>query len=52
MKKMMMKMKKMMMKMKKRMMLTSVSVSPTTTTCCFPSSSTRSFDFPDSRSNT
>ena len=31
---------------------TSVSVSPTTTTCCFPSSNTRSFDFPDKRSNT
>ena len=47
-----MKMKKRMMKMEKVMRSTSVSVSPTTTTCCFPSSSTRSFDFPDSRSNT
>lgn len=31
---------------------TTFSVSPTITTCCFPSSRTRSFDFPDRRSNT
>ena len=31
---------------------TSDSVSPTTTTCCFPSSNTRNLDLPDRRSNT
>ena len=32
--------------------VTTVSVKPTTTTCCLPSSSTRNFDLPDKRSNT
>ena len=32
--------------------LTTLSVNPTTTTCCLPSSKTLNFDFPESRSKT